>query len=344
MNNKQTMSNYKTNKLMKGVSDTVYLAFVGVVSIGGAFYIYNDIATNQTVTQNTIVIEKVADKADEPKVLAVGIEKTKTTLVEPKSIETKDPVTHAPIIEAISQKSVTEITPAANNVVNIETTKTPVVTTTIAVEKPLEPETNSIEASIEKAPETIIEKAPETTAPETTTETVASEEPSADKEPSAHKEVSTVVEEVKQAVTSEVKQAITSSEENFNAMNNPHGFMHPAAMPPMPMPDDVQPQYNEAMQQATQYMPPEYRQYAPTYNNNPIRNNRNNQGYSDQGYRGQGYKDNNQQQNYNSQSPQNWQEPQMQQQRGQYNNMNQNYTPENYAPENYAPWNPGRFY
>ncbi|MFK5984854.1 MAG: hypothetical protein QM479_05465 [Pseudomonadota bacterium] len=311
--------------LMKGVSDSLYLAFVSILSIGGAFYIYNDINANNTNssiasepaakdTNNQDLLESLlkhqsADKKaiEQNNIAESTIEKAPKTEIQANLV--------APQAETINRTD--EIKTEAK----IETTKEKVVETTTP---PSKPALLVVEKSSEQTEKTVlIEKKSPELVKESVTMPIAKAE---DKKPEPGLQ--------QQATAAEAE--IATQENSSNAVTQePASMDHSMPIHRMPVPQAQHPM----MYQAQRYMPQPFMQ-APYYLGNGNYQNRNintnNQPYPQQA--------NFQQLNFQQQRGQYYtqqQRPQQfEQQRRAYPNQNRPY-PEQYE---YAPWNPGRFY
>ncbi|MFK5891936.1 MAG: hypothetical protein QM504_01800 [Pseudomonadota bacterium] len=294
---KQKSSNRVNNySLMKGVSDTFYLAFVSILVIGGSYYIYNDINTPKSSVQ-------ISSEANKPsKTVAHGIPETIAIELKEKIITIEALKKETPVVE--NQQSGTE-----KPVLEVPVAEAAVVKETLvketAVKEPVV-EAAVVETQVADSVATSVgnDKAKTQTAPEVTATKEVATEVSVPDVVTKSPEISP------QTVSEKVADKVTPALMNERMNESMHNTMYNR----MPMPDMrrmAPPQYNHPMNQAAEYMPQPFMQ-DPYFGRN------------------QGYRGNIEPQNYPNPNANN--QP-YQQQRGQYRNTNRPY-PEQYTPWN----------
>ena len=294
---------------MKGVSDTIYLAFVGILSVGGAVYIYNDINANKSALAISSESEKPISVASqetaplnetkqESNTTALAVEE-KVAIIETQESNSQVAVTKTPEVQN------EQANPVAEAVIEKANIKTELLTETQS--------TATTESTVEVQADII-----ETKTVETTASTVPVVAPTTE---NATTETITTTENIPVTNTSEVsaQNSVATSQEmvNTEAVNsNPATTNNNMPMPVPNMQGFMPPEYNYQMHQAARYMPQPYMQ-EPYYGDN------------------RNYQVTYEQKQYELQQ---YEQQRAQQQRRQYQNTNNPY------PDQYTPWNPGRFY
>lgn len=232
---------------MKGVSDTIYLAFVGVLSIGGTAYIYNDINTNKAT------VEISSDNKGEQTAKTVHQEaKIIDVKVEEKAVAVKMqiPAEQRPVVGTAVVK--TETIKEKQQEINTETVvKTEIkpetqqnITKSITIKKDIV-EAKTVENSASTA-STNEQAVPDTAQKNPTVETTAKTEV-----PAQHSESTPQI-------------AVTNKTTNMNPM----AMYNNRAMPVPDMHGFVPAEYDHQMHQTARRMSQPYYMQTPYYNDN----------------------------------------------------------------------------
>jgi len=108
---------HKSSNFMKGVSDTIYLAFVGILSVGGTVYIYNDINANkaaspvsvqttQSSSQATHEAAPAIETKEETAIAVVEVEKN-AAVIETQSNTAPEPsAVDVPVVKVEQEEQV----------------------------------------------------------------------------------------------------------------------------------------------------------------------------------------------------------------------------------------------
>jgi hypothetical protein len=311
---------------MKGVSDTIYLAFVSILIIGGSYYIYNDInaAKPLEIISSDASLSEVNNTPSTPLLeqkqqpITVEAKKNEITIIENQQAAEPQPVVETQV--AVPPAPVVEIQAVETPAVETQVVETPAVA---PLETALSEQKNQQQSPISQTK--VIEKVAVENKPTATIVDSSSLKSSEDKADSKTTQEKATTEETT-TKTNTLTNNLDSSPQPVTENN-----VNPAARyNRMPMPNMqrmVPPRYNYPMNQAAEYMPHPYMQN-PYYGGN-------------QGYRGNAYPQNYKNPNnqpYQQRGQQRGQQENYQQQGGQYRNTNRPY------PEQYTPWNPGRFY
>jgi hypothetical protein len=301
---------HKSSYFMKGVSDTIYLAFIGILTVGGTVYIYNDINANKASIAGlasseqsaSVVAQEVSQTIEnnqESKITAAKVDEKTASIETAEAAVIDTPVIN---IEQTEQAAVTAEAEVKASEVTMETKSEPQTAAIVEVKQNLA-ETTAIKENTTASP--AAEPAIENTATETTTtETVQAV--------SAQKTETTAQVADTPVVNAHVVDNRDTTKMNPAAMNN----SQPMPMPVPNMHGFMPPQYDYQMHQAARYMPQPYMQ-DPYYGDN------------------RNYQATYEQKQYELQQ---YDQQRAAQQRRQYQNTNNPY------PEQYNPWNPGRFY